>query len=185
MISAVVLAANPPESPLLQALHNKSALQQILENALRSGLDEIICVVAQLPVKLSVSDEKLFWLVDYGADRGKSHSLIAGLWTVNPLSAGALFIHSDQPVAHPELLHALIDRSIRSSALIAAPIFHSRPGHPMLFRRDLFPELLKLHGDQDGATLIGRYRDRTEFVETDEATYLPLDLENEKMKFWD
>ena len=181
MISAVVLAADSPESHL----HDQSALEWILENTLRSGLDEIICVVAQLPVRFSLADEKLFWLIDYGADRGKSHPLVAGLWTVNPVSAGVLFIHSDQPVARPQLIHTLIDRFVRSSALIAAPIFHTRPGHPMLFRRDLFPELLKLHGNQDGTTLLGRYRDRTEFVEADETTRLPLAMEDDKMKLWD
>ena len=40
----------------------------------------------------AVADEKLFWLLDYGADRGKSHSMIAGLWTVHPQSAGVLFL---------------------------------------------------------------------------------------------
>jgi CTP:molybdopterin cytidylyltransferase MocA len=44
-----------------------------------------------------------------------------------------------------------------------------------LFRRDLFPELLKLTADQDGLALIERYSDKTEFLEwSKEAAFIKV-----------
>ena len=111
MISAVVLAAGRAErmgeQKLLLPLRDKPVLQWVLESALESEVHEVICVVRDLEAvrrRISLAGDRLFWFVNYAADRGQSTSVVAGLWAIDPKSAGALFLVGDQPSA---ALHGL------------------------------------------------------------------------------
>ena len=111
MISAVVLAAGrgdrATEQKLLVPLRDKLVLQWVLESALASDLHEIVCVVRDLEAvrrKISLVDERLYWLTNPAADHGQSTSVIAGLWAIDPKSNGALFLAGDQPMIRLSLL---------------------------------------------------------------------------------
>jgi molybdenum cofactor cytidylyltransferase len=184
MISAVVLAAGHAhrlgQEKLLLPLRGKPVLQWVLESALASELDEIICVMRELTStqrQLGVSDERLLWLTNYAADRGQSTSVIAGLWATNPRSDGVMFLVGDQPLLPKELINSLIEKFRAGSAWIVAPSFNKQPRNPVLFRRDLFPELLQLTGDRGGRGLIEKHRNRTALIEwKDEMPFLDLDV---------
>jgi molybdenum cofactor cytidylyltransferase len=172
MISAVVLAAGRAErmgeQKLLLPLNDKPVLQWVLESALSSTVHEVICVVRDLkPLlqRITLAHDRLHWLVNYAADRGQSTSVIAGLWAIDPRSEGALFLVGDQPLVRKDLIDALIERFEQSAALIVAPSFKGRARNPVLFRRELFPELLKLTGDRGGRLLIEKHKSRTDLVE--------------------
>ena len=184
MISAVVLAAGRAErmgeQKLFLPLGGKPLLQWVLESALASALDEIICVARDLgPVRrqINLADERLFWLLNYAADRGLSTSVIAGLWAANPESDGVMFLVGDQPLIRKELINSLIERFADNSSLIVAPKFNGEARNPVLFRRELFPDLLKLTGDRGGRALLEKHRKMTTLVEwQDELPFLDIDL---------
>jgi molybdenum cofactor cytidylyltransferase len=183
MISAVILAAGRAERmgepKLFLPLRDKPVLQWVLECAVASELDEIVCVSRELESarrQIKVSDERLFWLLNYGADRGQSSSIIAGLWAVNAASDGVMFLLGDQPLIRPELIDALIEHFEDSSASIVAPSFRGAPRYPLLFRRKLFPELLKLTGDQGCHSLLDKHKKKTELIVwQDEEPFLDID----------
>jgi molybdenum cofactor cytidylyltransferase len=168
------------EQKLLLPLAGKPVLQWVLESAVASDVAEVVCVVRSLellPARIAVHDAKLVWLVNDKADRGQSTSVIAGLWAINPESAGALFMVGDQPLVQTELINTLISRFKQSSALIDAPTYCGEPRNPVLFRRDLFPELLQLSGDRGGRGLLAKHAARTEFVEwQDGVSFMDLDV---------
>jgi molybdenum cofactor cytidylyltransferase len=184
MISAVVLAAGRAErmgeQKLLLPLGGKPVLQRVLESALASDVHEVICVVRDLaPIRqqICLSDDRLCWLVNYAADRGQSTSVIAGLWAIDPKSNGALFLVGDQPMIPSELIDSMLDRFETSSASIVAPSFDGQTRNPVLFRRNLFPEILQLTGDRGGRALLETHRDRTAVVEwDDELPFMDLDV---------
>jgi molybdenum cofactor cytidylyltransferase len=184
MISAVVLAAGRArrmgEQKLLLPLRGKPVLQWVLETVLASDVAEVICVVRDLeslPPRVSVTHEKLFWLVNQNADHGQSTSVIAGLWAIHPNSTGALFVVGDQPMMGSDLINALIGRFAKTTALIVAPTHNGQTRNPVLFRREIFPELLELSGDRGARGLIARHADQTEFVEwQDEFPFMDLDV---------
>lgn len=192
MISAVVLAAGRAErmgeQKLLLPLHDKPVLQWVLESALSSRLQEVTCVVRDLKLvrqRITLAHDRLHWLVNYAADRGQSTSVIAGLWAIEPRSEGALFLVGDQPLVKNDLINALIERFQQSSALIVAPSFRGQARNPVLFRRELFPELLKLKGDRGGRLLIQKYKARTDLVDWQQETpFMDIDLREdyERMK---
>jgi molybdenum cofactor cytidylyltransferase len=169
-------------------LQGKPVLQWVLENALASALHEIVCIVRDLQAvrrKISLVDERLYWLTNHAADQGQSTSVIAGLWAIDPKSVGALFLVGDEPMVQHELTDSLVERFKTTNALIVAPSFRGQTRNPVLFRRDLFPELLQLTGDQAGRGLIEKYRKKTALVEwNDEVSFMDMDVREdyEKMK---
>jgi len=184
MISAVILAAGRAErmgeQKLFLPLSGKPVLQWVLESALASDLDEIICVSRDFgPVRrqITLTDERLFWLLNYAADRGQSTSVIAGLWAANSECDGIMFLVGDQPLISKELINSLIENFDDSRALIVAPKFNGEARNPVLFRRQLFPELLKLTGDRGGRALLEKHHKQTALVEwQDELSFLDIDL---------
>ena len=171
MVSAVILAAGRAESmgeqKVLLPLRDTPGLQRVLEGALASKVREVVCVVSDLASArrhVTVENERLIWLVNYGADGGPNSSMIAGLWAIDPNSDGVLFLAGDQPFIRSELIDALIDRFENSSAPIVAPSFMGEARNPILFRRELFPDLLKLTGNRGARALLEKNRDKAELV---------------------
>jgi len=171
MVSAVVLAAGVAgsmrEQEALLPLRDQPVLQRVLEGALASKVREVVCVVSDLALArrhITIENERLIWLVKYGADGGINSSLTAGLWAIDPKSDGVLFLAGDQPFIRNELIDALIERFENSHALIVAPSFQGQPRNPLLFRRELFPNLLKLTGNRGARALFEKNRDRAELV---------------------
>lgn len=183
MISAIVLAAGKDERmeqpKLFLPLHNKPVLQWALESVLATAVIEVICVVRDLAAvraHISVADRRLSWLVNDRADAGQSSSVITGLWAVDSKADAALFAVGHQPLISSELINALIDRFNRGSAPIIAPTFQGQVRNPALFRREIFPELLKLEGDRGGRAVIEKYQDRLELVQwNEEAPFMDID----------
>ena len=190
MLSAIILAAGQAqrmgEPKLLLPLRDKPLLQWVLQSALRSQIDEVICVVRDLDAiyrQMPLVDPRLFWLVNYAADRGQSTSVVAGLWAIHPDSDGAIFIVGDQPLIRSELIDALIDRFNHTEALIVAPSHRGQTRNPVLFRRSLFSELIQLTGDRGGRSLIDKYRPQTALGEWPEATpFLDVDTPEDYQK---
>ena len=171
MVSAVVLAParfeSMHEQKTLLSPRDPPVLQRVLESALASKVREVVCVVSDLALagrRLTIENERLVWLLNYGPEGGPNGPMIAGLWAIDPKSDGVLFLAGDQPSIRSELIDALIERFENSRALIVEPSFAGQPGNPLLFRRELFPDLLKVTGNQSGRTLLEKNRDQAELV---------------------
>ena len=183
MISGIILAAGAAErmgrQKLLLDLRGKPILQWVLEAALSSELDEVVCVVREaneIQKGISLKDDKLRWVTNEKASEGQNTSVIAGLKAINPQSEAALFLVGDQPLVKRDLIDGLIDLFRKTTALIVAPTFQGQTRNPVLFRKDLFPEFLKLTGDRGGRKLIEKYKDKAVFLQwKEEAPFLDVD----------
>jgi molybdenum cofactor cytidylyltransferase len=183
MVSAVILARGGAGQ-----VGEHGLLPRVLESALASDLHEVVCVVRNLEAvreQISLVAGRLYWLTNHATDQGQSTSVIAGLWAIDPKSDGALFLRGDQPMVRRELINSLMERFEKSNALIVAPSFQGQIRNPVLFRRDLFPELLQMTGDRGGRELVEKYRKKTALVEwNDEVSCKDMDVREdyEKMK---
>ncbi len=184
MISAVILAAGRAErmmgeQKLFLPLGGKPVLQWVLESALASDLGEIICVARDLTAvrrEIRLADERLFWLLNYAADHGQSTSVSAGLWAANPQSEGVMFLLGDQPLIRKELINSLIEKFAAGEARIVAPSFNGEARNPVLFHRELFPDLLQLTGDRGGRALLEKHREKLALVDWhDEVSFMDID----------
>jgi molybdenum cofactor cytidylyltransferase len=172
MISVVVLAARRSRQPAEQnapaPLTDKPVLQWILENVLVADVDEVICVADDLAAarrEIKLTDRRLIWHLNTAARRGQSTAVITGLWASHPESDGVMFVAAEPPLVPKELINALLDRFVKSPASIITARTRDRPPNPILFRRDLYPELLELTGDDSGLSLLERHIEKTALVE--------------------
>jgi CTP:molybdopterin cytidylyltransferase MocA len=140
---------------------DKPMLQCVLESVLASAVGEVICVVDDLlsaRLHIPIPDDRLSWLVDIRLGQRPSSVIIAGLWAVDSRSSGVLFVPGHGPTVQSALIDALIARAGEVSAPIIAPACNGRIREPVLFRREMFPELLKLETDQGTSALVRKRR---------------------------
>lgn len=90
---------------------------------------------------------------------GMAASLRRGVAALPPDCTGAYVILGDMPRIPGEVLQPLAD-AVSAGAPAAAPVWAEEHGHPVLFARRLFPELLRLTGDRGGRAVIQALGDR-------------------------
>ena len=99
-------------------------------------------------------------------ERGMASSVIIG--TENALKSdpdGILYAVGDQPRVTETTVDALLNAFKNDPTRIVAPIADGKRGNPVLFPKDLFPELLTLSGDVGGSRVIRLHPERLVTVE--------------------
>ena len=172
-ICALVLAAGRSsrfgESKMLATLEGKALIRHAVENALEHV--ENVCVVlgreAQ-SVKAALEDLPLEFIENPSFASGMSSSIKAGIQALEPTHfEAALILLGDQPRVPHAVFRTLLEEYRRSSATIVVPIFQGVRGHPALFAREIWPELLVLEGDSGGKSVIERDTARVQRVQFD------------------
>jgi len=108
--------------------------------------------------------------------RGQLSSIKAGIRAL-PLDASAALIHlTDHPTVKAETFAAVADgyRESRKSIMIAR--YNGRRGHPVIFDRALFAELLDTPEDQGARAVVNADASRVVYIEVDDTGIL-LDLD--------
>lgn len=96
---------------------------------------------------------------------GPISSLQAGLRALPPETAGTLFCPVDHPLFQAGTVRALIRAFQEQRAPVIAPAFQKRRGHPVVFSREIFRELLEPGLPRGARTVTSRYLDRRVLVE--------------------
>jgi molybdenum cofactor cytidylyltransferase len=121
-----------------------------------TGLDEVIVVLGR-------AADEIREQVDFGSARvvdnpvfteGCSSTNKAGLAALNPESQAIMIILGDQPGITPELIDRLAGEWREHDSAIALCSYQGRKGHPMIFARSMFPQLVNLHGDKAAWKLV-------------------------------
>jgi molybdenum cofactor cytidylyltransferase len=73
-----------------------------------------------------------------------ARSLQVGLMALPANCLAAMVALADQPTLQPALVARLLQRWRETQAPVVAPFYHGQRGHPILFDRGLFPEIMAL-----------------------------------------
>ncbi len=108
--------------------------------------------------------------------RGQLSSIKAGIRALPPDASAALIHLTDHPTVKAETFAAVADayRESRKSIVIAR--YNGRRGHPVIFDRALFAELLDTPEDQDARAVVNADASRVVYIEVDDPGIL-LDLD--------
>jgi molybdenum cofactor cytidylyltransferase len=164
----------------LLSIGGQTFIERIVDALRKAGLQNIIVVlghdaeamrqkIAHLPVTILVNP-------DYRT--GQLSSLRVAIRHLLPNDrCGGLLVHLvDHPYIDAALVNLLIERFEDSGKLIVVPRFHSKRGHPVIFARSLFDELLNAPEDQGAKAVVNAHRDETLEIETeDEGITLDID----------
>ena len=160
-ISGLVLGAGASQRfgqpKQLLPYRGTTMLGWVVDQARRaSSLDEVVVVLGR-------ASDQVREQVDFGAARvvenpvfgeGCSSSYRAGIGALNSESAAIMIILGDLPGVTLEIINRLADAWREQQARIALCSYQGRKGHPMIFARSMFPQLIDLHGDKAAWKLV-------------------------------
>jgi len=173
MIAGIVLAAGLSrrmgQAKLLMPVGGRAIVRYVVEGVLAGGVDLVWVVTGPdaEPIAAALSGLEVQIAVNPAPEEGQAGSLRAGIAAL-PASVDAVLIAlGDQPSLAPSIIPALLAARRTSPKLIVAPRYRDGQGNPVLFKREIFPELLRLTGDQGARPIIQKEPARVEWVELD------------------
>lgn len=179
--AAVVLAAGRSSrmgsNKLLLPFGGKTVIETTLD-ALK-GVSTVV-VTGHNPHELEavLSKYKIRAVHNPRHDEGMTTSFQAGLRAVD--ADAAFLVLGDQVGLTKNLLSTMIQVMVDDDdALIVSPRYGGRRGHPVLFRRSLFGEILALEPGESLRDVVARHEDGHRFVEGDMWTVIDLDTPEE------
>jgi molybdenum cofactor cytidylyltransferase len=141
-----------------------------------AGLGHVLVVVGRDGELVSRSLEELPVSVVMNPEfaNGVSASLRVGVTEVMRLWPGAdavMVALGDQPLGGSGIVERLVEAFAEEGALgrgsIIAPRFRGAPGNPVIFGRDVVPELLALSGDRGARSVVEREASRVRYMDFD------------------
>jgi molybdenum cofactor cytidylyltransferase len=103
-------------------------------------------------------------------EQGQSRALVRGVYSLSSDTEAAVIGVGDQPLLHGQVIRSLVDAWRSSGAPLVAPRYAGRRGNPVVFGRQLFPDLLAVTGDQGGRPVIERYGEDVVWVQVESAS---------------
>lgn len=101
------------------------------------------------------------------AELGMGHSLASGIEALMPSPAIAVAVLlADMPWLQAATLRSLVQ--LADPQRIAQPVYEGQRGHPVIFGRRFWPELLLLEGDQGARTLLAANASVCDLMPTDD-----------------
>ena len=180
MIIAVILSAGESSRmgrpKALLPIDGVRFIERIVATLKSTRVDEIITVLGHNAEEMrqKVSDLPVKIVVNQDYKQGQLSSLIAAIRSIesgeNHHRVDAILVHLvDHPYINVDLVNLMIDRFYETKPLIVAPRYRGRRGHPVIFSRALFAELLAAPLDQGAKTVVHAHRDQTLEIDTDDA----------------
>ena len=174
-VAGILLAAGEStrmgKTKQLLSFGEKTLIERVLVEALNSELDKVVLVLGYQAVEIKkiinpVSPQpKLTIIENRQFKQGISSSIIAGLSEIENTHDHVMILLGDMPFIHRDLINLLIRRYLQSGLLIAAIKGQDRPAHPMIFSRQLYPELMILRGDVGARSLFTKYSEKVCLIE--------------------
>lgn len=169
MIDAIVLAAGESRrmgrpKPLLP-FEGTTFLGQIISVLAASDIDAITVVLGaeadQVTESVDLSDVRAVVNKDY--QKGQLSSLVAAMVGIHPQTDAILLCLVDHPFITTQVVDAIANKFAETSGRIIVPVFNSHRGHPTLFARPLFGQLLNAPEDRGARHVL--YSNESEVLE--------------------
>lgn len=177
-IGCLVMAAGNArrfgENKLAAEYRGKPLIRHALE-AVPKQLFARVAVVTQYTQILSMAKEFGFTPI-YNAhpDYGISHTIELGTDALRDCSA-ILYMVADQPLLDDASVERIVQKWREHPCNIVGASHAGKRGNPCIFPREFFDELMSLHEDHGGNTVIRRYPDRLLLVEVAEEELTDVD----------
>ena len=160
MIAAVVLAAGESSRmgrpKALLPIDGVRFIEKIVSSFQSTKVGKILVVLGHNveEMRQKIADLPVLIVVNNEYKKGQLSSLVAAIRDIQSRQFSAeldgILVHLvDHPYVNPILVDVMIDRFYESKKLIVVPRYHGRRGHPVIFSRSLFSELLNAALDEE------------------------------------
>lgn len=191
MIVGILLAAGASSrmgkhKPLLQYC-GKSFLAACCTYLLDGGVDSVVVVLghqAEVIQPAVPRDPRIHIAWNPARTKEQLSSLQVGLGLLPPDTRAAVVTLVDHPAIAGDTVAALLQAFQNSGKLIVIPTFGRRRGHPVLFARAVFGELLQAPPEQGAKAVVRRDPARVALVPvSDEGILLDIDTPEAYARF--
>jgi molybdenum cofactor cytidylyltransferase len=167
---------------MLLPYKGKPLIRHTVDASLSSNVDGVVVVINQdikgLLREATVPGVNKIFLNDR-ASEGLSSSVKAGLMVLPTEVEAAVFLLGDQPLISKDEINRLVE-VYRGGCI--KPIYQSayrgKKGHPVLFQRKMFNDLLDIEGDSGGRSVIQKYQSSVMQIEMGKE--YPFDIDTVK-----
>ena len=137
----------------------RSFLARILTTLREGGADPLLVVLRETngPLAQEAEDHGGKVVLNPDPSIGPVSSLQAGLRFLPNHAPAVLFSPVDHPLFSAATVETLIRGFVESGAPLVVPAFEGWRGHPVLFSRAVFPELLEENLPEGARTVVRRY----------------------------
>jgi molybdenum cofactor cytidylyltransferase len=177
MIVAVILSAGESSRmgrpKALLPIDGVRFVEKIVSTLKSTNVGNIIVVLGHNAeaIRRKISDLPVTILINHDYKQGQLSSLQVAIRHLESSGSpvdGILVHLVDHPYIEAKLVNLMIDRFYETKKLIVVPRFQDRRGHPVIFARALFSELLAAGTDQGAKPVVHAHRDDTLEIDTDD-----------------
>ena len=169
-VAAVVLAAGKSSrmgrNKLLLEVGGRTILDRILDAVEASAVDEVFVVLGHDPgsIRAIIEAHGVSTVLNPEYEKEMTNSFQAGLREVE--ADAAFLVLGDQLGLESTLLDEMVELMVSDpGAQIISPVHDGRRGHPVLFRRSLFHEILSLGEGETMKDVVLRHEEDHESVQ--------------------
>ncbi len=181
-LEGIILAAGESRrmcypKPLLE-IGGRTFIEQIAETMLAVVPRLVIVIGAHRDrVRAAIPrDARIVIAENPDYSRGQLSSLKVGLGAIQPDSAGAIVHLGDHPMVRAETFRAVVDSYNRAGKPIVVARHDGRRGHPVIFDRALFAEILSAPEKEGARYVVNADASRVAYVDLDDPG-INLDLD--------
>jgi molybdenum cofactor cytidylyltransferase len=125
----------------------------------KGGIDDLFVVVgSHSEAIISCIKENVQIIHNPNWEEGLSASIRSALAVIEREYDAAMVFIIDQPYLHPALIIKMLATVKMSQTKIIAARASGQQTHPVVYRRDIYPDLLSLKGDRGGKEIIRKNR---------------------------
>ena len=178
MINAIILAAGESKrmtkpKPLLR-FGDQTFLEHIISVLKLSHVDQITVVLGSEAetIRQSINLVGINIVINKGYLKGQLSSLIAAIEDAPEETEAILVCLVDMPFITKEVVDEIISKFKQTDKPIIVPVFNKKRGHPVLFSRSLFNELLNAPEEQGARYVLYSNEEKILELETHESRIL-------------
>jgi molybdenum cofactor cytidylyltransferase len=186
LISLVILAAGMStrfgRNKLLEKVDGISIIERVVKSAVSSKVDEVVVVLGYEAPKIekALKNFKCRFVFNEDFEKGQSSSVKVGVRAVMGYADAVMILPGDMALITPKSINMVIEEYNRSRSLIVVASYQGRPGHPILFDRALFDEIMKINEETMGLkAVVNKYKDLVKKVEVKSDEVL-IDIDSEE-----
>jgi molybdenum cofactor cytidylyltransferase len=178
LCGAIILAAGHSRrmgsNKLLALYQGKPLVAHVADAVAAAGLPAIVVLGhAEQEMRAALANREVRFVVAEDHAQGMGHSIAAGIRAAPSDWQAAIICLGDMPLVPAALLRRLAEAADPAAILI--PTFDGRRGNPVLWGRNHFSALKKLHGDQGARALIASQRSAAYIAWTDDSILRDFD----------
>jgi len=179
MISAIILAAGESKrmgkNKLLLEIGGRKIIDIVIDT-LRDVADDIIVVLGHKPESLAtlLKEKNVRWKINKNYRRGMVSTFQEGLKETST-SEAVFLILGDQPFIRKDFLLRMVEAWRKRKGKIISPIHKGKKGHPVLFDKAVYPEILSLGANNTIRDVIHRFDKDLYLLEAGEWSVLDID----------